>query len=325
MDQEVVQLLRKYISNNCNAIELEKVSQIMLSGSFEQEWQYVLEEEAALDMAVDSPVNDSAFQSEKVLNKINSTINPAPKFKIQPWFIGIAAALLLTLSIGYLFLNNRSSTINNTVLLRLTSPAGKQKKVTLDDGTQVILNCGSTLTYAAHFEGNKREVYLNGEAFFDVKHDDQKPFLVHTGRLNVQVLGTSFNVRSYHTDARAIVSVASGKVGVNSSKAAPTYMLLPGDQLSYNRKNEVKSARVSSEEILAWQKGILIFHLETIREIVPVLERYYGVNITVHRNYSPYKQVTASFTRKTLPEVLEILSQTSGFKYTIDKNQVFIN
>lgn len=325
MDQEIIQLLKKYISNDCNPQELEKVREIVRSGNFKAEWEQVLQEEAAFDMVDDSPVNEPDFRAEEVFQRINSTITPVRKFRIQPWLTGVAAALLLTFSIGYLFLKPGTTSESNKTVLRLVSPQGQQKKITLSDGTQVILNCGSTLSYTAQFNDTKREVYLDGEAFFKVKHDDKKPFLVHSGKLNVQVLGTSFNVRSYRSDAKTTVSVASGKVGVNSNKSSGTYMLLPGDLLSYNHNNEFKTGKISQEEILAWQKGTLIFHLETIQEIAPVLERYYGVSITIHQNRSSDKQVTASFTKKTLSQVLEILSQTSDFKYVINKDKVFIN
>lgn len=325
MDQEVIQLLKKYVQNTCSPQELEEVERIIASGSFENEWKQVLEAEAVIDMASNGVADEPEFNSEAVFRKINNTIHPKRRLTLRPWISAIAAAVLLTLSIGYLFLNRSPAPAGKIAFLHLVNPAGKQKKVTLEDGTQVTLNCGSTLSYAAHFAADKREVFLEGEAFFDVKHDDKKPFLVHTSRVKVQVLGTSFNVRSYAKDARAAVSVATGKVGVNGNKAATTYMLLPGDLLSYSRNNEVRSAKVSTEDIMAWQKGILVFHLETIREIVPVLERYYGVDITVHQHFSQHKQVTASFNNKTLPEVLEILAQTSGFSYTIDKNQVHIH
>lgn len=325
MDQEVIQLLKKYIANNCSAAELEKVDQIIRSGTFGEEWAHVMEEEAALDMADDHSSAPEHFDAEKVFHKINIAIKPARKFRIHPWLTGIAAALVLTLSITFLFLHTGDTDYSKATVLKLVSPAGKQEKITLSDGTQVTLNCGSTLTYTSRFGEKKREVYLEGEAFFNVKHDDHKPFLVHSDRLHVQVLGTSFNVRAYRSDKKTTVSVASGKVGVNNHKKSATYMLLPGDLLSYNQDNEFKKDKIKAEDILAWQKGILLFRLETIREIAPVLERFYGVSINIQPASASKKQITASFTQKTLPQVLEILSQTAGFTYVIHKNQVSIN
>ncbi|MCQ6957317.1 FecR family protein [Mucilaginibacter aquariorum] len=323
MDQEIILLLKKYVANSCHRQELEQARQVLASGNYEEEWKAVLEQEAIDDMADDSAVTD--FDAERVFSRVQSTIKPVRKINISRWSLGIAASLLLVLSAGYLFWKSTLAPVNDGPLLSLVTTAGQQKKITLSDGTDVTLNCGSTLQYTAAFTGAKREVYLNGEAFFNVKHDTKRPFLVHTGRLHVQVLGTSFNVNAYRTDKQAAVSVASGKVGVNNTKVPRTYMLLPGDRLSYNNDNTVIKSKMKIEDMLAWQKRTLVFQLETIREIAPKLERYYGVRIFIKPKSVPFKQVTASFTRRTLPQVLNILSQTAGFSYTINKNEVHIN
>ncbi|WP_183561566.1 FecR family protein [Mucilaginibacter sp. SP1R1] len=323
MNQDIIALLRKYIGNSCTQQELEKVRLILSSRNYEQEWITVLAEEALNDMADNSDVHD--FDSKSVLNCINATIKPVHSIGVFKWSLGIAASLLLILSAGYLLLKSQAQPNAGLQMLSVTTAAGQQKKVIMPDGTEIVLNSGSMLSYRAKFVDAKREVYLNGEAFFNVKHDSNHPFLVHTGSLNVQVLGTSFNVRSYPADTKTMVSVATGKVGVNSLKPTATYMLLPGDRLSYSKKKVFKKDNVAIEDIFGWQKGILIFRLETIEDIAPILERYYGVNIQIKASRFCHKQVTASFTQKTLPQVLEILSQTAGFNYTINKNEVHIN
>lgn len=323
MDQDIIRLLRKYVNNRCTAQELQKVRAVLTSGKYDQEWAAVSEEEALRDMADNSEIE--YFDSKSVLHRITNSIKPARKISKSRWALGIAASLFLILSAGYFFWQVQLRQVTNGPLLSLVTAAGQQKKIVLADGTEIILNCGSTLSYTAEFVGAKREVYLNGEAFFKVTHDQRHPFIVHTNRLIVQVLGTSFNISAYKTDAKAMVSVATGKVGVNGAKPTPTYLLLPGERLSYNGKNEFKKDNISLDEIMGWQNGMISFHLETIHEIVPVLERYYGIIIHIDHEQKPEKQVTASFNRKTLPQVLEILAQTAGFHYVINKNEVHIN
>lgn len=323
MDQDIIQLLRKYVGNTCNTQELEKVKQILATGSYEQEWKAILQETAEADMADEAEAED--FDAAGVLRRVNSTIRPVKKLNVSRWSIGIAASLLLMLSVGYLFWKKQLQPAKQLPQLSLITGAGQQKKIKLTDGTEVTLNCGSTLYYTATFVGSKREVYLNGEAFFNVTHNPSHPFIVHTGHLNVHVLGTSFNVRSYRADARSTVSVATGKVGVNGTRSRGTYMLLPGEQLCYNKNNSFTKGVVSQDDIMGWQKGMLIFRLENIEEIMPVLERYYGVSIHIKKSHDVAKQVTARFAQKTLPQVLEILSQTAGFKYDIIKNDIYIN
>jgi transmembrane sensor len=321
MDQEIILLLRKYAANNCNAHELEQVKQIITSGKYHAEWEAVLLEESLNEDAEHLDVSD--FKQAEVLNRINRSIKPVKILTFPRWSLGAAAAILIMLSAGYLFLNNRGPVSDNQPTLSVASLAGQQKKITLADGTEVTLNSQSTLHYKDVFNGAKREVYLEGEAFFNVVHDAQHPFIVHTQKMDVHVLGTSFNVSAYAHDRKSTVSVATGKVGVNVSNSLQANMLLPGDRLSYNGK--IHTDHINPEDVLGWQKGILIFHQESIRDIAPVLERYYGVRIYFGKNNDSGKQVTAAFKQKTLQQVMLILSQTAGFTYKQTNNEIHID
>ena len=321
MDQEIILLLRKYANNSCNARELEQVKQIITSGQYDAEWEAVLLEETLND---DTETSDTSnFRQGEVLNRINRSIKPVKTLAFPRWSLGAAAAILIMFSAGYLFFSNRNPVSNNQPLLSVSSSAGQQKKITLTDGTEVTLNSQSTLHYKDVFNGAKREVYLEGEAFFNVVHDAQHPFIVHTQKLHVQVLGTSFNVSAYTRDRKTTVSVATGKVGVNVSNSSHADMLLPGDRLSYN--GNIQTDHINPDDVLGWQKGILIFHQESIRDIAPVLERYYGVHIYFGKNNNPGKQVTAAFKQKTLSQVMVILSQTAGFTYQLTNNEIHID
>lgn len=323
MDQEIILLLRKYANNSCNARELEQVKQIITSGQYAAEWEAVLLEETLNEDTETSDIPN--FRQDEVLSRINRSIKPVKKLTLPRWSLGVAAAILIMLSAGYLFFSDHNPVSENQPLLSVTSSTGQQKKITLTDGTEVTLNSQSTLHYKDVFNGAKREVYLEGEAFFNVVHDAQHPFIVHTQKLHVQVLGTSFNVRAYARDRKTTVSVATGKVGVNVSNSAHANMLLPGDRLSYNADNNIQTDHINPDDVLGWQKGILIFHQESIRDIAPVLERYYGVHIYFGKNNNPGKQVTAAFKQKTLSQVMVILSQTAGFTYQLTNNEIHID
>lgn len=326
MNTEIKILLSKYTNNRCTAEELAEVKAILQSGLYQEEWLAVMEEEATDDVTGGSEMPGTGFNTAKVFARINASTTPIVKHYPYKWAIGIAATLLISLAAGYLLLHNNYTSKQQDYIARQVTHAGERKIITLTDGSRVILNNRSELRYSSQFAANKREVYLKGEAFFDVKHDIKRPFIVHTDQLKVQVLGTSFNVKSYQNDNHTSVGVVTGKVGVNGQHTKRTYMLLPGNVLSCDKRAAAfQQLNLSTDEILGWQKGLMSFHQETLEEIIPELERWYDVSVILNSKQLLKKRITASFSRKPLNEVLEILSKTAGFTYVINKNQVQIN
>ncbi len=324
MNQDTIRLLKKYINNLCSEEELEQVTHILKSAKYNEEWSAVMHDEAINDMADKITTDNTAFDANRLLTRIIASITPVKQIQPYKWMIGVAASILIVFSIGYLFFKGNVASSPKTYMVKQFTRSGKRKTIILADGTKVILNNESEISYASVFADHKREVYLTGEAFFDVKHDSKRPFLVHTPHLNVQVLGTSFDVKAYRNDITSTVGVITGKVGV-SNKNTPTHMLLPGNVLSYDHNSmQYKQTNNNLAEISDWQHDVLIFKQETIADISIELQRCYAVTIRIHRNTLQKKRVTATFPKKSLPEILKILSQTAGFSYTINKNEVNI-
>ena len=325
MDNDIKDLLKKYIKNRCSRNELEQVKEILASGLYQEEWMDIMQEETEAELTDYSEVNTPSFNSSRVLGRISeSTTVKGSKINTYRWYIGIAAAIFFTFSIGYFFMHTNVFSGKKVQFTTLSTRSGEHKLVTLTDGSRIILNNKSTIHFISTFSKNRREVYLNGEAFFDVIHDDSRPFIVHTGKVNVHVLGTSFDVKSYKTDRHVTVGVVTGKVGVTKHGKSGAYMLLPGDVLSSDADTFRKS-KIDAAEITGWQNGTLVFHQEGFVEIVAELQRWYNISIIVHKNALLKKRITASFSRKSLPEVMEVLSNTAGFNYKIIKNEVHIN
>ena len=324
MDHEVKALLKKYIEDQCTANELQVVQQVLKSGAYLDEWASVMQEDASANsgkLANSSPV----FDRNKVLKRINFDINKKTKEFNSRWVVGIAASLLICSLVGLFFLKIDTSSGKKEVFTAVTTRAGQHKVITLSDGSRIVVNNLTKVTYPATFNGKKREVYLQGEAFFDIKHDAARPFIVHAGKLNVHVLGTSFNIKAYAKEASTTISVATGKVGVTTPKMKAQF-LLPNQQLQYYNKDGVfQRMQTTPDEILSWQNGTLIFKQEALRNITAILERRYNVSIQVNYPMLLEKQITGRFQNKTLTEVLDILSQTGGFTYNIDHNKVIIS
>ncbi|WP_205510197.1 FecR family protein [Longitalea arenae] len=165
----------------------------------------------------------------------------------------------------------------------LTVPRGTRRmQVMLADGSMVWLNTASSLKYPTSFAGNQRAVELNGEAYFDVKHDAARPFTVHTKDLGVQVLGTGFNVSAYDDDEGTNVVLVQGSVAVHGQSLSGnlTKRLLPGNMASFRSGAErIATSSVDIEEYISWRKGYLIFRQTPLAQIAKRMSRYYDVRI----------------------------------------------
>ena len=153
----------------------------------------------------------------------------------------------------------------------LTVPAGGEYRLVLSDGTKVWMNADSKLKYPVAFGQSQREVFLEGEAYFDVKKDPEYPFTVHTSRGDVQVLGTGFNIRDYRGEARVVTTLVEGKVVYKASERHEAVIILPGYQLIDNGYEELAPQEVDVEMYVGWKDGRYIFEDATLEEIMQVL------------------------------------------------------
>jgi transmembrane sensor len=170
-------------------------------------------------------------------------------------------------------------------LAQVIIPYGKRSDITLADGTRIWLNAGSQLSYPVTFTGNSREVYLAGEAFFDVKTDASKPFHVITGDMKIRVTGTKFNVTSYASDQTTQAVLVAGKIdAVRNKRFARSVVLQPGERIVYHKQDDnMEKDRVDVELYASWVNGYLIFDNEPVDNIFRKLERYYNKNILTEK------------------------------------------
>jgi len=171
----------------------------------------------------------------------------------------------------------------NTSLNHIIIPYGKRSDIILADGTHIWLNSGSQLSYPSEFKTDSREVYLSGEALFDVNANPKKPFYVITKNIKIKVLGTIFNVSSYDEDNTVQTALLRGKVTAGENKLfASTVNLAPGELLTYSKKNSTLSKdKVDVKSYASWVNGYLIFINVPITEVFMKLERYYNQDIKI--------------------------------------------
>lgn len=248
---------------------------------------------------------------------------PQKRRNLWVW-IPAAAATLLLVTVTWLMIPKKPTPQVRNYLSATTQP-GERKVITLSDGSEVTLNNSSQLKFPEVFTDSTREVFLAGEAFFNIKRNEKKPFIVRSAQLSIKVLGTSFNIKNYKEEPHIAVTVASGKVEVTPANRKQIWLLTPGQQLSYTRKTETANQKnVSAEDYTGWQIGKLIFKNESMESICNRLERWYGVKINIKKQSLKSKHINLELKNESLQNVLKMLALVAEFKYTIKDQNVLI-
>jgi transmembrane sensor len=220
--------------------------------------------------------------------------------------------------------------IEELVYNTLKIPNGKRFELQLSDGTIVHLNSGTTLKYPVKFiAGENRQVFLDGEAFFDVAKDKKHPFVVNADKLNVRVLGTHFNVSSYPEDDLTDVVLVEGSVGLYTANeqfnAGKNTILKPGFKGSFNKNNSsINTKEVNTDMYTSWMNGGLMFRDKNFANICKKLERRYDVTIIIKNNKLANEKFNASFGDKPIEKVLTYFEDVYGFEYTAKNNVITI-
>ena len=221
------------------------------------------------------------------------------------------AATVAIFIIGFWIANNISSSDIN-----ISAPMNDKLAVMLPDSSEVWLNAGSSILYPETFAKDKRQVILNGEAYFSVKKDTASPFIVETSQLSVKVLGTRFNVKAYPNDEKITTTLTSGKVEV-SVRSQPPHILKPDEQLTYDKKSsDIHISVIDTNDTNCWMAGKLVFTNASAGEIFRTLERHYNTTIDNTAIIPASKRYTVKFLKdESLNEILNILKDIIGFDY----------
>lgn len=243
--------------------------------------------------------------------------------RIGRTILRVAAIVLLTAGITtllYKYVGQSSADL--TAMQKIVVPQGQRVNVKLPDGTDVWLNSNTTLEYANAFGSDNREVKLDGEGYFDVKHDADKPFIVHTQMADVTDLGTKFNVEAYSKDKLFKTSLLEGKVNVSTDKGKVD--LKPNEMLSVENGKVTKS-KIDNLDEYRWREGLYCFHDKPLSEVMDDIENYFGVTVTIKNPSVANYRISGKF-RLTdgLDYALKVLQMEVGFKYTHNGDEVTI-
>ena len=212
----------------------------------------------------------------------------------------------------------------------LSVPYAKRLHLVFSDGSSVFLNAGTTIKFPIKFlKGQTREVFLDGEAFFDIVKDEKHAFIVQANRLRTKVYGTKFNVNSYRNNDLDQIVLQEGSVGVKSNgeqtKTSAEILLKPNEIAILDKTDLLYKQKVDIKSHIAWVKGVFMFKNERFEDIFKKLERHYDVSIQINQPALNDSRYTGTFDIETIAEVLKTFSQLKGFSYEIDNKEITIN
>lgn len=228
----------------------------------------------------------------------------------------IAAIVLLTLGVNRYFFPPEEE-VSHTQTLEV--PAGQRAYLTLSDGSSVWLNAKTTLTFPDRFDSKTRKVKLNGEAYFQVSHNEQHPFIVETEHYDVKVLGTEFNVMAYQGSPIFETSLLSGCVEVKELNQPETVRLKPNEKV-FLQNGKLKKATFTHENNFLWKNGIIYFDNLPFPEIIQKLQLYYDISIKIENpTLSDFRCTGKFWTKDGIEHVLRVLQLKKGFTYIKDE------
>jgi transmembrane sensor len=296
------------------------------------------------------PADETAFSRhlQRLSNHLSAPAlqheRPRRRTIPKPWLAATAAIVLATVAALYLLQPTTTNSEFNTV----TTRPGSRSKVQLPDGTTVWLNTDSRLTYKVNTRD--REVQLTGEAYFDVAKDKNHPFRVHTSSVDIFVLGTAFDVRSYNNEHNTEASLFQGSVEVTLRNNPDKKIILHPDEKITVHNNEatvtgIKTKQAADPDIdqplmtlgkvhrqqkdssiieTLWTRNQLYFDDRNLEEVGFQLERWFGVRVTITDDKLKLRRFTGNFEEESLGDVMEALHLSGNFHYTINKKEVII-
>jgi transmembrane sensor len=265
--------------------------------------------------------------SEKMLEHIRKGIKHRKSLKIKRTFnrlLPYAAMLILVLGSIFFFSHKKSveERAFNSRTVTVITQNGQRSQVVLPDSSIVWLNSGTTLTYRDNFSEHRREVILNGEAFFKVAHNEKLPFDVHCNDVVVSVLGTEFDVNAYPETGKVCVALESGKVALSHSRIESIdYTLKPGELAAYDLKqNTLQVDEFDVSQYASWKNGMLVFKNEPIKTVFEKLERWYNIDIEV-TDETVYESIfTGTFQSESYEQLFRLIEYSCPVKCRINHN-----
>jgi len=326
-------LLEKFLKGECSAQEEQMVRLFLKQPESEILLSKILSSNQAKDWALFEAEEVPHIKQQYWNNSINQRITAKQeerelrtKKRFNFKYAAIWTTLVITALSVYLIMHFSKPDQQVFAFIERSNPNGQRSKIILSDSSVVYLGAGSRLKYPETFSAAKREISLYGEAFFEVTKNPKKPFIIHTGNVSTQVLGTSFKIEAFNGKALT-VEVATGKVRVNRIKGnsiESLAILTPGQRVVYFR-GKANTEGVDIAAVTGFKSSQLAFHNSSLLEICETLERWYNVKIIFKKRQKPMERMTLTMDATvSINKLLNVLSTAGKFQYNIKNNEITI-
>lgn len=327
-EQEKEIIERWEARNNENHLAMQKIKRIWDASMEEQEqmqndWMDIEEDWTTLQRKISTLDEKHPSEPKKASY---ATFRPTKPGAFQQ-FMKVAAIFVVMALATVLAYNNwyETETIaQESVLKEISTANGQRVNLTLSDGTGILVNSGSEIKFPDTFQSDKREVFLEGEAYFNVTENTEAPFLVHTKGMTTKVLGTSFSVRAYSEDSNVSVVVEEGRVALSAEAGGTSDpVILTKHKLG---QFDMEDGKISTRDVedmqlyLSWTEGFLKFKEQQMRKVARELERRYDIEVIFSNESISDMLLTANLKSRSMNNVLDVIAMSLDINYRIEKN-----
>ncbi|HMR82733.1 MAG TPA: FecR family protein [Niabella sp.] len=347
-----LELILKKKSGKLSSKEQDELNRFLLDNPSYYELSGMVDQLYSVPINEIKEVDQTYLQKRWVSLKNKAKIKETPggkvtsgqkRFRLRYFYLAVTSIAAVLLLAVFLLLNQHDFSAKDVVV---ATKMGSKTSMRLPDGSTVWLNAGSKISYSDDFGKKSRDVQLSGEAYFDVAHDAECPFVVHTQDFDIKVLGTTFNVKAYEGDGESQTTLVKGLIELSiNNKDAEKIILRPNEKLIVKNPRKIEKETVmgkpnATAEIkitgleksfhdsqaieTQWLDNCLAFRDSKFKDVAVLISRWYGVSVEIKDEKLNDKEFSGMFKDESLEQVMHALKLAGGFDYTIDKNIVTI-
>lgn len=336
MTEDILRLMTKVISKEATESEIEDLQEWidndrvnkLIFDEFREVWKTtgVFNSGSNVESGIHYLRQRLSFSDEKNQAPIISIKSSG---KIMKWqYIKVAASILLIgFTAAFLYFNVSRVAVKYKTLVM---PYGKKGSLHLSDGSTLEVNSGTKISFPVKFAEDKRLLKIEGEAFFEIAKDKSRPFIIEAGELEIQVIGTSFNLKSYKNEGVIELGVKTGSVSITNkilsdSSLSNIFYLEPGDLMSFNvLENTFEKKKVDIDLLTSWTDETLVFNNKNLSEVATMLQRWYNIPVKLENDMLKNCEFIGEYKNESLQNILEALKFSVGIEYLIKDNEVSI-